>query len=373
MEKVLHIPNYYNPHTGGIEQTTEDFVNSIKDSYEQRVLCFKDAKGTVTEEVNGIKVTRVGCQAKIMSQSIAIHYKREMKKMMKNYKPDIVIFHYPNPFVARSLMKYLKNKTFKFILYWHLDITKQKLMGKLFNGQTIKLLNYADKIVSTSPNYVEGSQFLPNYKNKIVIIPSCVSNDRITYNDEIINKSKEIKEKYNNKKIIFGFGRHVEYKGLKYLVEASSYLDDNYKILIGGQGPLTEELKELAKNDKKIEFLGRLSLEELKATFLACDVFAFPSITKNEAFGLGLAEAMGFSKAAVTFTIDGSGVNYVALNNVTCLEVENKNSKAFAEAIEKISNDEELKKKLETNAKERFDELFTFEKYKNNVLNLLKF
>ena len=41
--------------------------------------------------------------------------------------------------------------------------------------------------------------------------------------------------------------------------------------------------------------------------------------------------------------------------------------------LEKISNDEELKKKLETNAKERFDELFTFEKYKNNVLNLLKF
>ena len=79
MEKVLHIPNYYNPHTGGIEQTTEDFVNAIKGKYEERVLCFKDAKGTVTEEVNGILVTRVGCQAKIMSQSIALHYKREMK------------------------------------------------------------------------------------------------------------------------------------------------------------------------------------------------------------------------------------------------------------------------------------------------------
>ena len=373
MEKVLHIPNYYNPHTGGIEQTTEDFVNAIKGKYDERVLCFKDAKGTVTEEVNGIFVTRVGCQAKIMSQSIALHYKREMKRMMKNYQPNIVIFHYPNPFVARYLMKYLKHKNFKFILYWHLDITKQKLMGKLFNGQTKKLLKYADKVVSTSPNYVKGSAFLPDFEEKITIIPSCVADERVTVDENINKKAAQLKAKYENKKLIFAFGRHVEYKGLKYLIEASKYLDDSYRIVIGGKGPLTDELKALAKEDNKIEFVGRLELEDLKAYFIATDIFAFPSITKNEAFGLGLAEAMGFGKASVTFTIEGSGVNYVALNNVTALEVENKNSKAYAEAIVKLAIDEELRNKLASNAKQRFNELFTFEKYKENVLKLLEF
>lgn len=32
--KILHIPNYYNPHIGGIETVAEDIVNSLKDKYE---------------------------------------------------------------------------------------------------------------------------------------------------------------------------------------------------------------------------------------------------------------------------------------------------------------------------------------------------
>lgn len=373
MKKILHIPNYYNPHIGGIEQVTEDFVESIRDAYEQRVLCFKDAKGTVTEEVNGISVTRVGCQAKLMSQSIAYHYRREMKKLMKDFIPDIVVFHYPNPFVARYLMKYLKNKNFKFILYWHLDITKQKIMGKLFNNQTKKLLKYADKVVATSPNYVKGSEFLHEVENKITVIPCCVSKDRIVINEDVENHAKELKNKYENKKMVFAFGRHVEYKGLKYLIQASKYLDDSFVVLIGGTGPLTEELKKEAEGDSKVVFLGRLSLDDLKAYFVAADIFAFPSITKNEAFGIGLAEAMGYGKACVTFTIEGSGVNYVALNNVNCLEAPNRDSKAFAEALKTLASNDELRKEFANNSRNRFEELFTYEKYKENISNLLKF
>ncbi len=373
MKKILHIPNYYNPHIGGIEQVTEDFVESIRDSYEQRVLCFKDAKGTVTENVNGISVTRVGCQAKLMSQSIAMHYKREMKRMMKEFMPDVVVFHYPNPFVARYLMKYLKDKKFKFILYWHLDITKQKVMGKLFNSQTKRLLKYADKVVATSPNYVKGSDFLKEFENKITVIPCCVSKDKIVVNENINKLALELKKKYENKTMVFAFGRHVEYKGLKYLIEASKYLDESFVVLIGGTGPLTEELKKEAEGDSKVIFLGRLSLEDLKAYFVASDIFAFPSITKNEAFGIGLAEAMGYGKPCVTFTIEGSGVNYVALNEVNCIEVPNRDSKAFADAIVTLASNEDLRKEFGENARDRFEELFTYEKYKENIANLLKF
>ena len=46
-------------------------------------------------------------------------------------------------------------------MWWHLDITKQKLLKKLFRGQTLRLLKRADKIVATSPNYIEGSEFCP--------------------------------------------------------------------------------------------------------------------------------------------------------------------------------------------------------------------
>lgn len=369
--KVLHIPNYYYPHIGGIEQVARDCVHSLSGKCEQKVICFNHEKDTIKEIIDGIEVTRVGSFAKVASQSLCLHYKRELKKILKEFNPNVVIFHYPNPFVAYYLMRFLKKKSFKFILWWHLDITKQKLLGKLFNTQTKKLLSIADKIVVTSPNYLQGSKFLPQYKDKCSVIPCCVDDSRLKYSQNEINLANQIKQQNNDKIICFAFGRHVEYKGLTYLIQASKILTNDFKIYIGGSGPLTNDLKQEALNDEKIEFLGRLSDEDLKAYLLACDIFCFPSITKNEAFGIGLAEAMYYAKPSVTFKIAGSGVNYVSLNNVTGIEVENKNVEAYAKAIEALK-DKSLRLKLGTNAYNRVMELFTFAQFKDNLEKLLE-
>ncbi len=371
MKKILHIPNYYNPHIGGIEQTCEDFVNSIKEEYEQKIICFKDSKKTSIDNINNVEVIRVGCQTKIMSQSIALGYKKELKKVFDSFNPDIVVFHYPNPYVAFALLKHLKNKKFKFILYWHLDITKQKLLGKLFSGQTKKLLNYADKIVTTSYNYVGGSNYLPTYYDKIKVINSCVALDRTLVDENIILKANLIKNKFKNKNLIFTFGRHVEYKGFIYLIEASKYLNDDFKILIGGSGPLTKKFRKKIKNDEKVELLGKLPLDDLKAYLIACDIFSFPSITRNEAFGLSLAEAMSFSKPAVTFNIEGSGVNFIALNGYNAIEVANKDSKLYAKAIERLASDKKLNEMMSLNAKKRYEKYLTFDVFKDNIKKLL--
>ena len=372
MKKILQITNYMFPHIGGIEQVTRDILNSIGDDYKQKIICFNHEKGTITDEVDGVDVTRVNCQVKVASQSIAISYGKELKKIMKSYNPDVVIFHYPNPFVAHFFKKYLKKKTFKFIIWWHLDITKQKILGKLFKAQNKLLLKYADKIVATSPNYIEGSPWLLPNKDKCIVIPCCVNDDRLKYDNKHVEIAKQIKAKYEGKTICFAFGRHVPYKGLTYLVKASKLLDDNYAILIGGKGPLTEDLMEEAKDDKKVEFLGRISDDELKAYFLACDIFCFPSITKNEAFGIGLAEAMYYAKPVITFNIPGSGVNYVSIKDVTGLEVENQNAELYAEAIKKLASDKELQAKFSKNAKDRVNELFLEAEFKTAVKSLLK-
>lgn len=369
--RILHIPNYYNPHIGGIETVAEDIVNSLKDKHEQRVICFKDSKGTVTENVNGVLVTRVSCIAKVASQSIAPGYKKELKKIMNEFKPEVVIFHYPNPFVAAFLRKYLK-RNFKFVLYWHLDIVKQKVLGKLFNPQTKALLERADIVVSTSPNYVEGSKWLTKYKYKTTIIPCCVSDDIDNISEDVLVKSNQIKEENKNKTIVFALGRHVEYKGIIHLVNASKYLDDSFRIYIAGKGPLIESLIETAKDDKKITFLGRVEQVDLKAYLNACDIFAFPSITKNEAFGIALAEALALGKASVTFTIPGSGVNYVSVNKKTGIEVPNMDDKAFADALIKLQHDESLRHQYEIAAKERCNNLFRYNEFKENINKMIE-
>ena len=46
MKKILHIPNYYKPHIGGIEQTCHDIVEALAGEYEQKVICFSEDKNT---------------------------------------------------------------------------------------------------------------------------------------------------------------------------------------------------------------------------------------------------------------------------------------------------------------------------------------
>lgn len=382
MKKILQIPNYMYPHIGGIEQVARDIADSLisDENIEQKIICFNGEaadgdyvchqKETVTDKVDGVEVVRCGCFAKVASQSLSMTYHKQLEKIINEFEPDILIFHYPNPFVGEFLQHHFK-KNFKLVVYWHLDITKQKILGKLFHGQTMRLLKRADKIVATSPNYIDGSPYLTQFKNKCTVIPNCIRTERLQPTETVMDKVKQIKQKYEGKTICFGMGRHVPYKGYTYLIKASKLLDDSFAICIAGKGPLTEALKEEAKGDSKVEFLGRVSDEDMIAYYMACDIFCFPSITKNEAFGIALAEGMYFEKPAVTFTISGSGVNYVSLADKTGIECPNGNVKAYAEALKELAENEALRTQYGVNARKRVEENFMYEQLKENITKLI--
>ena len=191
--KILQISNYIYPHIGGIEQVARDCINAMKD-HEQKLICFNSDKKTKIDKVDGVEVTRVGCQFKIASQSIAFGYKKELEFIMHDFKPDVVIFHYPNPFVARYLLKILKHfPKCKLVLYWHLDITKQKFLKMFFNGQNKRLIQRACKIVATSPNYIEGSKYLSSVREKCVVIPNCVSDEKTVTSEIAKTRCEEIR------------------------------------------------------------------------------------------------------------------------------------------------------------------------------------
>ena len=82
--------------------------------------------------------------------------------------------------------------------------------------------------------------------------------------------------------------------------------------------------------------LGVLMIQNLK---LCCilQIFLFSINYKNEAFGLALAEAMYYEKPAVTFTIPGSGVNYVCLDNENGIEVPNRDVRLMQTQLEKLA------------------------------------
>lgn len=383
MRKVLQISKYYYPFLGGTEQVARDIAKALKhyDDVEQKIICFnEDAKlggysnnheETIRERVDDIEVIRCGYVAKYASQALSITYGKELKNVIKEFNPDLIILHYPNPFVTYFLLKYIQTNC-KLAVYWHLDITKQKFLKHLFDGQNKKLIARSSKILGATPVHVNESAYSAVMGDKKYVLPYAIDEKRLVISDSEKQKAEEIKKEYGGKVLGFFIGRHVPYKGLRYLIEASSKMkDDKMHFLIAGTGELTEELKQLSANDSKIEFVGRVTDSEWRSYLYACDIFCFPSITRNEGFGLAQAEAMYYEKPVVTFTIKGSGVNYVTLNGITGIECPNCDSTSYAKALQKLADNVQLRREMGLTGRQRVLDNFTESQFIKNVGKLL--
>lgn len=357
--RILHVSKYYYPYRGGVENICKYLVEGMP-QHEMAVVCFTDRWRDRVDEVNGVKIYRVGTWVDISRQALSPTYFTMLRKAIREFRPDIIQFHWANPFPAAVLLAMMP-KDVKLVVHWHMDVINQKRIYPFIKPIETALLKRADLVVVTSPNYRDCSLPLRPYKDKVVVVPNAMDENAMNKcegDDDVIDN---IRKSYGGKPIVFFVGRHIQYKGLDNLIEAANHVESDCKIVIAGNGPLTERLKAQAKSDKVV-FVGRLSDNKLRQYHYAARVFAFPSITKNEAFGVAMAEAMYVGVPAVTFTIEGSGVNWVSVNNETCLEVENGNAKAFAGAIDRLLTDESLWQRLSENGKRRVRDMFTIRK-----------
>ena len=328
---LLQIAKYYHPVEGGIETVTKYMA----------------------------EVYRIAPSMKVSSQDIAITYYHYLKKVIYELQPDIIILHCPNPFLYPITAKLTPRDT-KLVLLWHSDILCKGLLYRLINYYEQKILKRADLILATSPSYIHPSSPIYSYQDKIKVLPNGIIRKDFLWQPGDEKTVEEIRNKYHHKKIIFFVGRHATYKGINYLIEAEKYIQSDCIILIGGRGPETEKLK-ASTTSKRIKFIGRIPNEYLRCYYYASDIFAFTSCTKQEAFGIALAEAMFCGSVPVTFTIEGSGVNWVSLKSETGEEVPLGDVKAYATAIDKLFSDKDLYMKYASAGKDRVARMFTCE------------
>ena len=355
---LLHITKYYYPVEGGIETVTKYMAEGLK-AYNTYVICFSQDGITRMDTINGVKVYRIAPSIKISSQDIAFSYYSYLKKIIYEIQPDMIILHCPNPFLYPITAK-LKPKNTKLVLLWHSDILGKGILYHLINRFEKKILKEADLILATSPNYIHPSSPIYKYQEKTRVVPNGI----IAKDFRLLKKDQStinyIKKKYGKKRIIFFVGRHATYKGINYLIEAEKYIKSDCVILIGGRGPETEAMKELAQSDR-IKFIGKISNEDLHCYYYASDIFGFTSCTKQEAFGIALAEAMYCGCVPVTFTIEGSGVNWVSVKGETGEEVALGDVKAYAEAIDRLLTDKNLHQQYAEAGHDRIVNMFTSE------------
>lgn len=338
--RILQLGKFY-PIRGGVEKVMYELMLGLS---EREIHC--DMLCAATER-HPAGVKQLNSHAKLIVVATWFRFSATMfapkmittlRKIASEY--DIIHIHHPDPMACLAL--FLSKFKGKVVLHWHSDIIKQNYLLKLYNPLQRWLINRADKIVGTTPVYVENSPFLKKVQHKTDYIPIGILPLQI-------NKAEiaRIREKYPSKHLIFSLGRLVEYKGYEYLIHAAQYLGENYHLLIGGKGPLEEDLKMLIYKlglTDRVTLLGYLSDKDSLSYFAAADVFCLSSIMKTEAFGIVQIEAMSLGVPVVSTSIPGSGVSWVNKNWESGRVVPPQNEVALAIAIKEICEYPELKK-----------------------------
>lgn len=369
---ILHISKYYYPFLGGVENVCKSLVEQIKSPHAS-VVCFNTGKDDKVKSINGHNIYYVGTNVTIARQAFSFSYWNMLRKAIIAERPDIIQFHWANPFPALIMLTLMKwesmkpkiriiNKTSrtKLVVHWHMDIIRQWYLYWAVKPIEKWLVKRADRIVVTSPQYLLGSKPLQHVKSKVRVVPNAIDEKNLELQPGDEDRINEIKAMYDNKPIVLFVGRHTGYKGLPHLIEAERFMHSKCVVVIAGEGEQTAMLKRKAQKSAsgRIHFVGRLSDKDLRCYLHAASVFAFPSITKNEAFGVALAEAMYCYTPAVTFTIPGSGVNWVNKNWTTGIEIPNSDDFAYAGAIDKLVENPKLREKFAAAAHKRVSNMF---------------
>ncbi|PIN86243.1 hypothetical protein COV19_05535 [Candidatus Woesearchaeota archaeon CG10_big_fil_rev_8_21_14_0_10_44_13] len=360
--EVLHIGKYYHPVKGGIENHMINLFSRIKDKVELKVIVSNTCCSKERSVINGVAITRLSRIIELFSTPINPSLFWEIK----GFKGDIIHLHLPNPFA--NLAYLLANPKKKLVIKYHSDIIKQRFLLRLYSPFLKMLLRKADKIIATSPIYVESSPILKGFKDKCVVIPLGVDVSGFKLDDGRRKILENIKKMHNKRKIVLFVGRLVYYKGVEYLIKAHKDVDAD--LIIIGKGPLENGLKTMTKKlgiDKKVFFYGEVA--DLVPLYHACDVFVLPSIERSEAFGIVQLEAMACSKPVVSSNLN-SGVVYVNMDRKTGIVVEPKDSKELSEAINYLMKNPSVAKKYGRFAKMRVEKEFTNEINANKVIRL---
>lgn len=145
-------------------------------------------------------------------------------------------------------------------------------------------------------------------------------------------------------------GDLIPYKGLRYLIEAISMLEERRKsqiiLKIVGTGVQRDELIDLVEEmglSDRIKFLGYISGEsELLNIYRDSDIFTFPSLT--EGFPRVLYEAM--SQSLPIITTDVGGIPRLMKNEWNAILVPPKSPESIVKAINRLIDDKHLRQKL---------------------------
>lgn len=271
----------------------------------------------------------------LLQKAGRIKFIGEMRQLIKEINPDLLHAQYASSYGFLGTL--LKKHPYA-ISVWGTDIYEFPNNGPI-QKQIIKHnFRKADYIFTNSKAMARE---VNKYTDK---------NVDVTFFGVDMERFKPV-EVEKDDTFVIGIVKSLEKRyGIEYLIKAFKLLKDEYpskKILlkIGGSGQNLDNLVNLVKElglEKEVEFLGRISPDNIAKTFCSFDITVFPSL--REGFGVAAIESQACEVPVIVTNVGGHPESLD--NNKTGFIVEPESPEEIKEKIKILMNDENLRKSM---------------------------
>lgn len=364
--RILQVNKFYPPHIGGIETVIQQVSQGLKDRAEVSVLVCQPKGRGVREVCDGVPVTRCSSWRTVASCPVSFSFFREFRRMAK--EADVIECHLPFPLADLACL--LSRTKKRVVIAWHSDVVKQKKLLALYKPILRAFLRRADAIIVATQGHIDGSAFLPPFRDKCVVIPYGIPTAEYLQAPAAPILTEKLRGK-PLRKLLF-VGRLVYYKGVDVLLRAFARTE-GCALFLAGEGVLEPQLRQEAQTlgvADRVFFLGRLTDAQLRAAFRDCDFFVLPSVANSEAFGIVQLEAMVYGKPVINTALP-TGVPLVSIHGETGLTVPPVDETALADAIRTLAEDDALREAYGAAAQRRVLEHFELDNMIDGVYRVL--
>ena len=378
--RIAFFTNCYKPLVNGVITS----ISSLKEAYERKgheVYVFAPrVEDYIDQEKNVFRYRSVNITNKV-KYPLPIPLSFKVKKVINEFNPDIVHIHHPFLLSSAAIM-YGKKLGIPKILTIHTQYEQYAYyiypIPERVTHEAIKMIisNLAYKTDCITTPSASMKKIIENYgiKNRIEVIPNAIHLISFKEDDEL--KRTEIKKKYNLKednKIILFVGRIASEKSIDKVIKALAIIkkrnSSKEKLLIVGNGPAMDELKQLTRSlkvEEDVIFTGTVSYEEIQHYYKMAYVFTIASTT--ETFGIVTIEALASGVPVVA--VKAPGAADILTDGLDGLLVDDDVEK-IANALEKIIKEPELRERLSLGAL-KTSKKYSINKISEKMLNLYR-
>jgi len=359
--RILHAYKTYLPETeGGIPAAIRSLA--AMPECESLVLATRPPLAPRRLLVDGVPVERAAAFGEALSLPLAPLFPLALRRAAR--QADLVALHTPFPLGDLGL---LLARGVPLVVHWHADIIRQRRAARLLSPLIRRTLARAARIVVSHPGAADASPWLAPVAATCAVVPYGV--DAEAWAHPSPGEAAEAERlRAEHPRLVAALGRLVPYKGFEVLVEAMAAVDGTAVIV--GEGPerarLAARIAALGLG-RRVLLAGRLPRAQVKALLHAARVFAFPSVSAAEAFGIAQLEAMACGLPVVNTALP-TAVPWVARDGAEAVTVPPGDAAALAAALTALLDDPARAAALGAAGRARVRAEFTLDAYRARVL-----